>query len=259
MLAGGASAQAGSSIEGIWAFESGQIAIQAQSGTFLGVVVQETKLTECVHPVGQEIWTALIPQSDGSYWGLHQWYFEGCEENPERGRAAFRVFEEPGGSRYLLVCLSYPGNSEQQPTIAADGVTEHASYGCIRSTLTASLPSASGSSPGGSTTATGLKPGIPDELERLSLPSAKKCVSMRPFQIRLVEPKYDPFKTVLVTVKGHKLATTRHGSDVVATIGLPNLKHGRFTVTIHATTVLGHHLSASRTYRTCARKTKKAA
>jgi hypothetical protein len=239
-----ASASASSSIEGVWAFESGQIAIETQNGKLEGIVVQETKFKECVHGVAQHIWTELTPQPDGSYWGKHQWYFEGCDENPELGRAAFRVLEASDGSKYLLVCLSYPGASEPQPTIAASGSSEHATYGCIKSTLTSPLPT---------TTPT---PTTTGEIERLSLPSANKCLSARLFKIHLAEPKYDPFKTVVVTVKGKKVKTVRQGNYVVATINLKHFKKGKFTVAISATTVLGHHLSGKRTYHTCAKKTK---
>jgi hypothetical protein len=270
LLLGAAPAWANSGIEGVWAFESGQIAIETKAGALVGTVVVETKFKECVHPVGQAIWTELALQPDGSYWGKHQWYFEGCEENPERGRAAFRVLEAPDGSKYLLVCLSYPGASEPQPTIATDGTSEHASYGCIKSTLTAPLPTTStstGSTTGtgtttgaGSSTSTGTGTGTTNkggEVERLTLPSAKQCVSARLFQIHLAEPRYDPFTTVLVTVKGRKLKTVRHGSYVAATIDLAGFKQGRFTVTIRATTTLGHHLSSSRTYHTCAASANK--
>jgi hypothetical protein len=258
LLLGVSSAWAGASIENVWEFENGQIAIGPQNGSLEGVVVGETKFKECVHPINQHIWTGLTPQPDGSYWGLHFWYFEGCEENPERGRAAFRVLEAADGSKYLLVCLSYPGPSEPQPTIAPDGSSEHASYGCIKSTLTAPLPSTTNTpNPTNSTNPTGPTTSKTTEVERLSLPSAKKCLSARLFQIHLAEPKYDPFTTVAVTVKGHAIKTVRHGSYVAATINLKGLKQGKLTVTIHATTVLGHHLSGSRTYHTCAKTAKR--
>jgi hypothetical protein len=262
LLVSSASAGSTASIEGIWSFEHGQIGIKALSnGTFEGTVVEETTFGECPHPVGQPIWTDITAQADGSYWGLHQWYFEheSCKANPELGRTAWRVMEEPNGSKYLLVCLSNPGPTEPQPTIAANGTHANASYGCFRSDLTAALPT-TGSPPGsnsaGSNSGSTPKSGVLAEVERLSLPSAKKCLSVRLFQIHLAEPKYDPFKTVLVTIKGHKIATSRHGNYVVATISLKGLKKGTFTVKIAATTVLGHHLSGSRTYHTCAKKAK---
>jgi hypothetical protein len=245
-----ASASASSSIEGVWAFESGQIAIESQNGKLEGVVVQETKFKECVHGVAQHIWTELTPQPDGSYWGKHQWYFEGCELNPELGRAAFRALEASDGSKYLLVCLSYPGSSEPQPTIAPSGASEHATYGCIKSTLTSPLPTTTTT-----TTTTTTKP--TGEIERLSLPSANKCLSARLFKIHLAEPKYDPFKTVVVKVKGKKVKTVRQGNYVVATINLKSFEKGKFTVAISATTVLGHHLSGTRTYHTCAKQAKR--
>jgi hypothetical protein len=241
-LACAASAWAGSSIEGVWAFDNGQIAITPTSnGTFVGTVVDETKFAECIHPVGQPIWTEITPQSDGSYWGHHQWYFEGtCAENPTPGPTAWRVRQEPDGSQYLRVCFSQPGTS--QPTIPASGPEANVTYGCDDSALTAPLPVTASSGVAG---------------ERLSLPSAKQCLSGRLFKIHLRDPKYDPFKKVLVTVKGRKIATARHGVYVVATIDLKGFKRGAFTVEIRATTVLGHHLSGTRTYHTCARKAKK--
>ena len=250
-------AEASSDIEGVWSFGGGQIAVQPLSdGTYQGTVVAETKFAECVHPVGEVIWTDLAPQPDGSYWGLHQWYFEhsGCKENPERGPAAWRVLEEPDGASYLLVCLSDPGTT--QPAIAPSGASSGATYGCIKSALTAPLPttslpvSGSGSAPSGSTGTSAI--------ERLTLPSAKRCLSARVFKIHLAEPKYDPFKTVKVMIKKRSIPTKREGDYVVATINLKGLKRGEFTVVISATTVLGHHLSGTRTYHTCAKKAKHA-
>jgi len=241
-LVGAASAGASSSIEGVWAFDNGQIAIAPSSnGTFVGTVVQETKFAECAHPVGQQIWTEITAQSDGSYWGHHQWYFEGtCATNPTPGPTAWRVREEPDGSKYLRVCFSPPGAS--QPTIPVGGPEVGVAYGCDDSALTAPLPS------------TAAAAGA--EAERLSLPSAKRCASARLFRIHLADPKYDPIKSVLVTIKGREVATVRRGSYVVATIDLKGLPRGAFTVKIRVTTVLGHRLSANRTYHTCAKRAK---
>src|SRR5262245_11468751 len=75
-------------IEGVWSFNGVKIAIQAsQPGVFIGTVVAPTKFSLCTHPVGEEIWTQMVQQSDGSFWGLHQWYFESsdCFPNPAQG------------------------------------------------------------------------------------------------------------------------------------------------------------------------------
>lgn len=242
------SASAASNIEGVWSFNGGQIAIHpASGGTFEGTVVVATKFAECTHPVGQEIWTKISLQPDGSYWGLHRWYFENsCELNPTLGLAAWRVLEETGGSHYLRVCLSSPG-STSQPTIAANGSESGTTYGCVNSALTAPLPSASG---GTADSKAGSK-------ETLTVPSIKECLSLRFFKIHLLDPKYDPLKTVSVTIKGRKIATVRKGKYIVAAINLKGLPKGAFTVKITATTVLKHHLSASRTYHTCVKKANK--
>jgi hypothetical protein len=253
---GSTSAVAASSIEGVWSFNGGQIAIQPSAtanGTFMGTVVAATKFAECTHVVGEPIWTDITEQPDGSYWGLHQWFLGACERNPTRGPTAWRVLEEPGGAHYLRVCFSHPGTT--QPTIAANGApkgpTEYAAYGvtsgCYNSELIAALPVVK---PGGSG-------GVAGSIERLTLPSAKKCLSLRLFKIHLADPQYDPLKTVIVTLKGRRIPTLRKGKYVVATINLKGLPKGSFTIKIHATTVLGHHLSASRTYHTCIAKIKK--
>jgi hypothetical protein len=263
LLVGVASAVAASSIEGTWSFNGGAIGIHAlPNGTFEGTVVVQTKFAECAHEVEEPIWTDITEQPDGSYWGRHQWFFANskCQKNPELGLAAWRVFEEADGSRYLLVCLSAPG-SKSQPTIPAVGAPSGDTYGCIKSESKGKLPVTEAEAKQNESKAGGPgatpKTGVAGEIERLTLPGAKQCVSVRLFKIHLLEPKYDPFKTVLVTIKHRKIATVRHGDYVVATINLKGLPPGAFTVKIVATTVLGHHLSGTRTYHTCAKTAKK--
>ncbi len=242
LAVGAGSATAASSIEGIWAFGGGRIAITSLSnGTFVGTVVAETTFAECVHPDGQQIWTGITEQPDGSFWGLHQWYFEKtCVENPERGRTAWRFFEEANGSKYLLVCLSRPGTAEPQPTIATSGSHADESYGCFKSVQTAPLPAA----------------GLAGFIQSLR-PSAKACVSGRHFKIHLAEPQNDPFKTLRITLRGHRITMLRRGDYLVGTVNLKGVPVGAFTLKIKATTVLGLDLTGSRTYHTCAKVPKR--
>jgi hypothetical protein len=243
LLAFGASAAAATSnIEGIWSFNGGQIAIQpAGNGTLVGIVVSPTKFATCTHPVGQEIWKGMTLQPDGSYQGSHQWYFEtsACDPNPNPGPTAWRVGEEANGSRFLRVCLSAPGGT--QPTIPVGSMGTGATYGCQNSALTAPLG----------------KSEVGSFKEVVKLPSASKCLSGRKFQIHVRDTKYDPFKSVIITLKGHKLKVVHHGSTYTATVNLKGLNHGAFTIKIKATTVRGHHVSGSRTYHTCAKAPKK--
>jgi hypothetical protein len=269
LTVGATAAAASSTIEGVWSFNGGEIAIQPEgNGKFEGVVVQPTTFETCVHPDGQKIWKEMTLQTDGSYWGFHQWYKNtpgACVENPTLGPTAWRVFEEANGSRYLRVCLSTPGTA--QPTIPPGSSGVGATYGCTSSEFTAAVPvvtgsagsgsSGSGSTSGSGTTTTGSS-GTSAFKESLALPGAKKCYSARLFKIHIQEPTYDPFAKVVVTLRGHKIATTKQGKFVVATVKLKGLPSGKFTVKITATTVLGHHLSASRTYHTCAKKPKRA-
>ena len=259
LVLGAGTASAASPVEGVWAFNGGQIAIQPLSNaTFVGTVVTETSFAECAHPVGQQIWTDIRAQPDGSFWGLHQWYFEksSCIANPTLGLAAFRVLSEPNGSRYLKVCLSNPGTT--QPTIAADGSTAGATYGCVKSALSAVLPT-SPETPG-STTPPGTstpKTGAAGFKELVTLPNSKKCFSARSFLIHIDDPRYDAFKTVSITIKGHRIKWVRRGGVIIATISLKGLPQGAFTVVIKATTYLGRHMSGSRTYHTCAKKSSR--
>ena len=139
LLVGVASAGATSSIEGVWAFESGQIAITAlPSGAFVGTVVDQTKFAECVHPVGEEIWTDIRRSRTGPYWEAHS----GCSKAPapRTRRRTYRVAGQRSDGRLksLEVCFSKPGAT--QPTIAANGLTASVTYGCINSALTAPPP-----------------------------------------------------------------------------------------------------------------------
>jgi hypothetical protein len=236
-----------SEIEGVWSFEHGQVDIvPIPGGKFEGIVTVATTFASCPHSVAEHMWTAITPQPDGSYYGLHQWFHGNCSPNTTLGPTAWRVLHEPNGSRYLRVCFSNPGTS--QPTIAANGAPRepseyaqyHVTYGCISSSLTSALPIAPGAGSGAS-----------GPVEHLTVPSAKQCLKAGPFKIRLKEQKYDPFKKVTVTLAGHRVATSRRGGYVVATINLSKLSKSTFTVKIRATTVLGHHLSSNRTYQIC--------
>jgi hypothetical protein len=110
---------------------------------------------------------------------------------------------------------------------------------------------------GAANAGTAGSPGTAGTLESLALPSAKGCLRVSRLSIRLRDPKYDPLKTVTVTVNGRRVASTRKGSLVVAIVKLKGLPKGALTIRVRATTVLGHHLSASHTYRRCRTKHKK--
>jgi hypothetical protein len=242
---GAATAAATANIEGVWSFNGGEIAVQSEgNGKFEGIVVQPTKFATCTHPTGQRIWKELTAQADGSYWGFHQWYksdenAESCVENPVLGPTAWRVVEEAGGSHYLRVCLSAPGKG--QPSIPAGSPGVGASYGCQNSALIAPLASS----------------GVGSFKQVVQLPSNKKCVSGRKFVIHVRDAKFDPFKSVAVTLRGHKVKVVHRGSIYIATISLKGLHPGAFTIKIKATTVRGHRVSGSRTYHTCAIARKK--
>lgn len=242
---GTASAQAHSEIERVWSFNGGAVDVVAQSnGTLAGIVTSPTKFAACVHPVGEYMWTEMRLQSDGSYWGLHHWFFEApnCVSNPTPGPTAWRVLQNANGEPYLRVCFSEPGSPEQ-PTIAAEGASAHVTYGCANSASIAPLPSAP----------TKEGKGAPFE-KAVVLPSTKACIQSRTLKIHLHEPKYDPLRRVIVWVNGHKAADIHIHStkQLSAGITLRKLPAGTYKLKVTAITVLGHRLTGTQTYNACA-------
>lgn len=238
------SASAEAPIEGVWSFNGGRVAIEKQAdGTLLGTVVSPTKFAQCTHPVGEDMWTQLTAQEDGSYWGLHQWFFETeeCIPNPVPGPTAWRVLER-GEGRVLRVCFSAPG-SNSQPTIAADGSSANVTFGCVDSARISALPAVSSA----------------DLAKYAGLPGSKGCLTRRRLRIRLRALKNDPLAKIVVELRSGKVhrrakVQRRHGT-AVATLSLTGLSKPTFTVSIKATTVLGHHLATRRKYRLCVGKT----
>lgn len=240
---GAASADADSPIEGVWSFNGGKVAIQADAGGLIGIVVSPTKFTQCTHPTGERMWTEMSRRPDGSYWGLHQWFFatDDCIPNPTLGPTAWRLMQTPGGERFLRACFSDPG-SKSQPTIAPDGTTAGATFGCVDSALVASLPTISSA-----------------QFSRyVVLPSNRTCISRSRLRIRMRDPKNDPLEKIVVVLnsgKIHRRAKLRHhGTTVTAVLNLNGLAVGSFTVKVRVTTVLGEHLSGGRTYVRCAKR-----
>ena len=260
ILALGGVASAANSIEGVWSFSGGAVGIQALSdGTFQGTVVTPTRFAECVHPAGQIMWTDMRPQTDGSFWGLHQWYHEGskCEEDPVLGHTAWRVLETPSGTRVLKVCFNTPG-SETQPTIAPNGKEANVTYSCVESSPLAPLPKVSeeeGSGKGGignGGSGGGSGSGLITFSDTVLLPNAKACVSQTSLKIKLHDPKYDPLTEVVVKINGKKFAVVKGVKQLKKGITLTKLPSGTYKISILATTVLRQRLSGSQTYKSCA-------
>lgn len=233
--ASGASAAGNTEIEGVWSFNGGAVGIQSLSdGSLQGTVVSPTTLATCEHPAGQVMWTAMKARPDGSYWGLHQWFHGAkCEVNPLLGRTAWRPMTTADGSRVLIVCFSKPGD-ESQPTIAADGATANASYGCLQSSPLAPLP--------GSTEKISFG-------DVVTISSVNSCRTS--LKLTLRNPKYDPLKEVSIRVNGKKIATVRGSVNLRRAIVLQDLPEGKYKVRVVAVTVLDRRFSRVRSYRGC--------
>jgi hypothetical protein len=251
LLIAAPSAGATSEIEYTWSFNGGEVAIHSHgNGKLEGVVVTPTKFAECAHQVGEVMWTEMALQPDGSYWGLHQWLFQGsCAPNPERGPTAWRVLRKPNGSRYLVVCFSAPG-SKSQPTIAPSGATADWTYKCVESAPTAPLPvvSKGGGSHNGAEVISFRKVVI--------LPNANLCVRRRSLKIQLRDPKRDPLKEVVVRI-GRRRVDVRGVKRLRKGIVLKGLPNGVYTIKVVAITVLDQRLTGHRTYHSCGKRSSR--
>jgi hypothetical protein len=238
--AGAATPAPGNPIEGVWSFTGGEVAIAPlSSGNYQGTIVSPTTFAICPHAVGEVMWTGMQPQADGSFRGLHQWFTGGekCELNPLLGKTAWRVIAAADGSRQLIVCFSKPGD-DSQPTIAPDGASAHATYGCTVSNPVAPLPSA----------------GTVSFDRVVGVPPTRACLARRSLKIVLRNPRYDPLREVLVRVKGKKVVHITDPARLQKPIRLNRLpSSGTFKVGIVATTALGKRISGSRTYRPCSK------
>jgi hypothetical protein len=247
VLASGASAGAATNeIEGVWSFNGGTVAVQSLSdGTFQGTVVTPTKFASCEHPAEQVMWTNMRAQTDGSFWGLHQWYKgEGasCVADPVLGPTAWRVLHEPNGARYLQVCFSHPGTT--QPKIAADGTATEDTYGCEKSALIEPLPIVSGGGGSGSGGITFSKTVV--------LPPATGCVAQSSLKIALKDPKNDPLTEVLVKIGSKKVADVKGVKAIKKGIVLKKLPaSGSYKISVVATTILKQKLTGSQSYKAC--------
>jgi hypothetical protein len=244
----GASATAAESntIEGVWSFKGGSIAISPlPDGTFQGIVDTETTFAECPHPAGQVAWTNMRQQSDGSFWGYDAWFVrEGvdgeCKQDPHLGPTAWRVLSESNGSHYLKVCFSHPETS--QPKIAPDGTATEDTFGCVDSALISPLPTVSGS---------GSTGGI-SYSNTVALPPSIQCTLQKSLTIKLNDPKYDPLVEVLVKIKGKKVADVKGVKRLEKGVKLTKLPTtGTYTVSVVATTILKQRLTGSQTYQSC--------
>ena len=254
--AGASPAGAASSIEGVWAFNGGEIAVQpVANGTFIGTVVTETTFAECVHPVGQQIWTDITPQPDGSYWGLHQWYTEpGCTLVPTGGKTAFRVLEGPNGAHYLRVCLATPEpHSQDRPRRR-----QHRNNLGVARARRSARPYRP------------LKPQPaprrhPAKAPRVRPPAQASRRSTSWYRYRATRNASGPAasRSASLTLRttrsrpspscsrAESSEMSRHGRTIVATVSRRALPRGTFAVQIKAVTYLGRHLSGSRTYHPC--------
>ena len=128
----------------------------------------------------------------------------------------------------LRVCFSHPG--DVQPMIPAVGPEVDVTYGCVDSALTAPLPSVSRR----------LLHRREAMRQRTPLHHPPRRAPVRPVQERSRIAQRPPHQD-----EARRALRRRHDQPQGAAAG-------GFTLKIAATTILGLHLSGSRTYRTCA-------
>ncbi len=253
LCAGATPAAAASSIEGVWSFNGGAVDIQGQTnGILTGVVTSPTKFAKCIHPVGEDMWTDMRLQPDGSYWGSHQWFLESsagqstCEKNETPGPTAWRVLQNSQGETLVRVCFSEPGTS--QPTIAPNGSSADVTWGCVDSASIAPLPVISAK--GGSQTPEQGEVGF---RQTVVLPKARLCVKHNTLSIKLHEPKYDPLEEVVIRIDGKRKVDLRGVKQLKKAIVLRHLPNSSYTIKVLAITVLKQRLSGSVKYHACSK------
>jgi hypothetical protein len=228
-------------IEGVWSLDGGTVIVAPDgSGHIVGTVASPITFANCPHPAGQTMWTDLTANADGSYSGLHQWYHgigANCTPLPQLGPTTFRVLTNSNGSTVLAVCFSKPGTTA--PTIASDGTTSNASYGCTKSAAVAGVPS---TPPTFSQTIT-MPPATPSAIAA--------CTSRRDFKIHIREPHNDPFTKLRIFLGDRLFRYYRHGDLITSVINLRGLPLGTYTLKIRARTAAGFVVKGHRTYHTC--------
>lgn len=244
-FSGSASASAATNeIEGTWSFGGGAVTIKpAPNGTFIGTVVTRTEFGSCPHEVGEEMWTEMKEQSDGSFSGFHKWFVDtsgACAPDPNGlGPTAWRVLHTSAGTPSLKVCFSHPGTS--QPTIGPNGEEANVTDKCV--TLTLLAPSST------TTTTTTTGSGGVQFSKTVVLP--KGCVAQSSLKIALKDPKYDPLKEVVVKLNGKTVADVKGVKRIKKGITLKKLPSGNYKISVVATTVLKQQLTGSQTYKSC--------
>lgn len=88
----------------------------------------------------------------------------------------------------------------------------------------------------------------------LGLPSSRRCLSRRVFDIRLRAPKGQRLARATVTVAGKRVKVRKRGGRLVARVDLRRVRKGRFAVKVVALTGQGRQVTETRRYRTCAPK-----
>ena len=241
---------AAASIKGVWSFKGGRVAVHPVSGGGLaGTVVSPIRFADCDHVAGERMWTDVGKRDDGSYWGLHQWFFPAdCSRDPMLGPSAWRVLpahrgssrwlEKHGRKKFLRVCYSSPG-SGLQPTISRRGEVEDATYGCFDSALVT----------------TRLRAPFHRYFRFLS---NRRCIKR--LKIRVFHNPNDPVRKIRVDLRGGKVErrakVRRWGGNTYVVLGKRRIPRGRFAVQVRIRTVLGHRYQGKRSYRSCGRSNR---
>ena len=90
----------------------------------------------------------------------------------------------------------------------------------------------------------------------IGLPSAKRCIRIRKFRLRLRQPNGVRIRSVRVVARGKRVKTRKIKGRHQGTVNLRGLSKGPLTVRVTVTTTSKRKIVAQRRYRTCIRKKK---
>jgi hypothetical protein len=211
------SADAATSIEGIWSYDGGQVLVTSTApDEYVGTVVREIKSTPCSHAPGEVLWAINDTGETDLYRGGQTFRDPaGCAIAPNRGFARWTV----SGSS-AEVCFVAPDDEESRPT--CETITR----------LRGSRSQATFAN-------------------TVALPSNRRCRSRRTLRISLRQPRADAIVSARVNVDGKRRVTVPR-RRVDRPIDLRGLPRGRYTVQITLRTATRKTIGGSRRYRTCA-------
>lgn len=233
LVAGASPAAAAEPIEGSWFYDGGEILIERTGdGVARGTIVRPTRLAQCTHPAGEQIWA--LSGTGTTYVGTHQWFRTlGCTPNPG-GQATWVVGGAEGTQQTLRLCTRSP-DVGGPPALGPTGLPLDAHTRCHE--LRRARPALPAPTFGGVIVTPPRR-------------TTSGCRTRRFVRVRVHSPEQDPLASVVVRVARGRTRTIE-GSALRRALVVRGLSKRRVRVSFVATTASGRVLKGQRVYRAC--------